>query len=123
MTMARPDFSVPKLVHPVGPGAPAVNEIGFCAWVAQADPGEALIYHRGFLAVDTDRLLSKLGGEARIALRRLADAAFRAAEQDLVHLVQARLATDRFAYIAIARRRPKGASAALSARLLDAQAA
>jgi hypothetical protein len=120
MTMAHPDLHLPKLVHPIAPGGLAVNEIGFCAWVAQAEPGEALVYHRGFLVVDTDKLLSKLAGEARIALRRLADAAFRAAEQDLVHLVQARLATDCFAYIAVVRPRPRRSGVALSVRLLEA---
>jgi hypothetical protein len=120
MTMARSDFDIPRLVHPVVPGGLVVNEIGFCAWVAQAESGEALVYHRGFLVVDTDKLLSKLGSEARIALRSLADAAFRAAEHDLVHLVQARLATDRFAYIAVARPRPRRSGAALSMRLLEA---
>jgi hypothetical protein len=53
----------------------------------------------------------------------VAAAAFRAAEQGLVPLVQERLETDRFAYIAIARPRPKAATASLSALLLDAQAA
>jgi len=97
-----------------------VSEIGFCAWVAQAEPGEALVYHRGFLVVDADRLLSNLAPEARLALRCLADAAFRAAGHGLVHLVQARLATDRFAYIAITRPKPRRSGAALSMRLLEA---
>jgi hypothetical protein len=123
MTMARPDYSIPKLVHPVEFGSLVVNEISFAAWVAQAEPGEALIYHRGFLVVDTDKLLSKLGGEARIALRLLGDAAMRAAEKGLVHLVQSRLSIDRFAYIAIARPRPKGAAASVASQLLEPQAA
>ena len=123
MTMVRL-ITDPGREAPRAPAAsPAVTEIGFCAWVAQAGAGEVLIYHRGFLVVDTDRLLSNLPPEARLELRRLADAAFRAAGQDLVHLVQVRLATDRFAYIAIARPRRKGAPVSLAAQLLDAQAA
>ncbi|MCC6006789.1 MAG: hypothetical protein JJU40_03835 [Rhodobacteraceae bacterium] len=118
--MARPGLD-PRLLAPCAlVDRPLVSEITFCAWVAQAGAGEALVYHRGFLVVDTDKLLSRLAPEARLELRRLADAAFRAAEQGLVHLVQARLATDRFAYIAIARPKPRRSGAALSMRLLEA---
>ena len=123
MTMARL-VTHPRIAATCVPAANApINEISFYAWVAQAAPGEALIYHRGFLVVDTDKLLSKLGGEARIALRRLGEAAMRAAEKGLVHLVQVRLSTDRFAYVAIARPRPKGAPATLSLLLFEPQAA
>ena len=98
----------------------AVSEIEFCAWLAQAEPGETLTYHRGFLVVDTDPVISNLPCDARMALRAVADAAFRAAAQDLVHLVQLRLATDRFAYVAIARPKPTPPRAAFAARLLEA---
>ena len=36
-----------------GAAGPALDEIGLSAWIAQAEPGETLVYHRGFLAVDT----------------------------------------------------------------------
>jgi len=100
-----------------------ITDIDLFAWIAQAETGDALIYHSGFLVVDADKSVSTLPTDRRLALRRMADAAFRAAEQGLVHLVQERLETDRFAYIAIARPKPKAASASLSALLLDAQAA
>jgi hypothetical protein len=123
MTMARL-VTDPRIAATHVPAASApINEISFCAWVAQAEPGEVLIYHRGFLVVDADKLLSKLPVDARGALRLLGDAAMRAAEKGLVHLVQVRLASDRFAYLAIARPRPKGAPAILSSLLLEAQAA
>jgi hypothetical protein len=35
-----------------GAAGPALDEVGLAAWIAQAEPGEALVYHRGFLAVD-----------------------------------------------------------------------
>ena len=98
----------------------AVSEIEFCAWLAQAEPGEALTYHRGFLVVDTDPVISNLPCDERMALRAVADAAFRAAAQGLVHLVQLRMATDRFAYVAIARPRPTPPRAVFAARLLEA---
>lgn len=103
-----------------GAAGPALDEIGLSAWIAQAEPGETLVYHRGFLAVDTFGSASPLSPERRSTLRRTADAALRAAEQDLVHLVQARIGPDQFAYIAVARRKPRQAGASLSVRLLEA---
>ena len=101
-----------------------LTEIEFCAWVAQAVPGDRLEYHRGFLVLDTFAAISKLGQNERVELDLLARRAFWAAEQGLVHIVQERVATDRFAYIAIARPKPKAATASLSALLLaDAEAA
>lgn len=98
----------------------SITEIEFCAWVAQAVPGDRLEYHRGFLVLDTFALFSGLSKKERAELRKLADRSFWAAEAGLVHLVQQRIGTDLFAYIAIARPKPKHAAAAsLSALLLD----
>ena len=83
----------------------AQDEIGFSAWISLAEPGASITYHQGFLAVDATALVSKLSADHRRRLRDLAAAAARAAEQDLVHLVQARLGPDRFAYRAIVRPR------------------
>ncbi len=82
-----------------------------------------MIYHRGFLVVDADKSVSTLPAQRRLALRSLGDAAFRAAQQGLVHLVQERVGPNRFAYIAVARPKPKPANASLSALLLEEQAA
>ena len=84
----------------------AQDEIAFDVWISHAEPGSTITYHQGFLAVDGTAPVSKLSGDKRRKLRDLAAAAARAAEQDLVHLVQARLGPDRFAYRAIARPRP-----------------
>jgi len=100
-----------------------LSEIEFCAWVAQAAPGDRLEYHRGYLVLDTYPLFSALDDKARGELARLAGRAFWAAEQGLVHLVQEREGPDRFAYIAVARPKPKRAAASLSALLLEEQAA
>jgi superfamily II DNA or RNA helicase len=80
-----------------------MSDVGFLAWVQQAEPGDRLQYHRGFLALDTFALFSGLSDKQRAELGKLAHRAFCAAEQGLVHLVQERIATDRFSYIAIAR--------------------
>ena len=100
-----------------------LSEIEFCAWVAQAAPGDRLEYHRGFLVLDTFPMFSHLPESRRAELARLASRAFWAAEQGLVHLVQERVGPDRFAYIAVARPKPKHAATSLSALLLEEQAA
>jgi len=101
-----------------------LGEIEFCAWVAQAAPGDRLEYHRGFLVLDTFPAISHLPDAQRVELAKLGSRAFWAAEQGLVHLVQERIDTDRFAYIAVARPKPKAATASLSALLLsEAEAA
>ena len=111
------------MAHPVRIQPPRLTEIEFCAWIAQALPGDRLVYHRGFLAFDVHSLLTGLSEGERDQLRRLGARAFTAAEQRLVHLVQERIGPDRFAYIAIARPRPKAAAVSLSALLLDEQEA
>ena len=100
-----------------------LSEIEFCAWVAQAVPGDRLEYHRGFLVLDIFPMPGRLADRERKELTRLGARALWAAEQGLVHLVQERVGPDRFAYIAIARPKPKHAAASLSALLLEEQAA
>ena len=108
------------VVRIFGAAGPALDEVGLSAWIAQAAHGETLVYHRGFLAVDATSVISKLPPEQQRALRPVASAALRAAEQSLVHLVQARIGPDQFAYIAVARTRPRQAGPSLSVRLLEA---
>ena len=95
-----------------------LTEIEFCAWVAQAVPGDRLEYHRGFLVLDVFPMFSKLSNAARAELSRLGSRVFWAAELGLVHLVQERVGPDQFAYIAVARPKPKAAAASLSGLLL-----
>jgi hypothetical protein len=120
--MVRPNSSRRSVLCGPSPTCAPVTEITFCAWLAQAEPGATLVYHRGFLAVDTDTPLAGLTPDERKVLRQLRDAAFRAAEQGLVHLAQARLGIDRFAYLAVARPRLKVVPGSLSTLLLNAQA-
>lgn len=95
-----------------------LTEIDLCAWIAQADAGDVLEYHRGALALDRLRGMSKLPSADCDRVHALADCAFAAAEQKLVHLVQHRLGPDRFSYLAIARPKPRRADVALSELLL-----
>ena len=95
-----------------------VTDVEFCAWIAQADPGDMLEYHRGTLAIDRLPVMSRLPRAECDRVDVLADRAWAAAEQGLVHLVQHRLGTDCFSYLAVARPKPRDAEAALSAVLL-----
>jgi hypothetical protein len=102
---------------------PRLTEIDFCAWVAQAAPGDRLEYHRGFLAVDTVEKISWLSERDRLMLKDLKRRALHLFEQGLVHLVQERLGPGHFAYFAIARPKLAAANTALSALLLEEPAA
>ena len=106
---------------PIG-GLPAsplrLTEIDLCAWIAQADPGDVLEYHRGALATDRIQCISKLPRAECDRINLVANCAFAAAGKDLVHLVQHRLGPQRFSYLAIARPKPRKADACLSALLL-----
>jgi hypothetical protein len=86
-----------------------LSDVGFCAWVAAAEPGDRLVYHRGFLAVDTVPILSRLPEPERNTLKRLASQAWRIAEAGFVHLVQLRHGPGDYSYFAIARPRARGA--------------
>jgi hypothetical protein len=94
------------------------DDIGFYAWVSLADAGATVSYHRGFLAVDTGSLISRLTPSQQARLRGIADAAWRASEQNLVHLVQERLGPDLFEYRAVAR--PKALATPIPERLTAA---
>ena len=98
-----------------------MSDVEFLAWVNQAEPGDRLAYHRGFLAVDCDMAVGNLAAQDRKTLGNLAQKARGAFELGLVDLVQERLGVDRFAYIAIARTRQKSkaTAASLSALLLN----
>ena len=103
----------PQDRQPVG----TLTDIDFLAWITTAEPGMSLEYHRGFLCVDCAELVSKLEASDRKRLLTLADVAARAERAGLVHLVQRRVAIDIFAYLAIARPRPRHKAPALTALL------
>lgn len=98
--------------------AQRLNETAFCAWLGQAHPGNALVYHRGLLAMDAGIDGQTPKSDVRRELARVARRARWAAEQRLVHLVQRRNGPDDFTYLAIARPRTPEVSVSLSAVLL-----
>jgi len=85
-----------------------LNEITFSAWLAQAAPGEALEYHRGFLCHDRGGPAPAPQTRRSQALNLLADHVYDLAERGFVHLVQRRIDTNTFSYLAIARPTPQG---------------
>jgi len=90
------------------------NEVALTAWLNQSAPGETIEYHRGFLGIDRTPLGQPMSPEDRGHLIRIAERAMRLAEQGFVHLVQRRIATDTFSYLAVARVRPAGAALSFS---------
>ena len=102
-----------KISHKFTAAQLLLTEAQLCAWIGQSAPGTTIQYHSGFLAIDTVRASSDLLEHERKELVRVGRRAWWAFEHGLVHLVQRRLATDRFAYLAIARARPKKMHASL----------
>ena len=95
-----------------------LTETAFCAWLGQVHPGDALVYHRGLLALDASISSQTPDSDARRELCRVARRAWWAAEQGLIHLLQRRNGPDDFTYLAIARPRTAEVSASLSLVLL-----
>lgn len=93
---------------------PQMRAIELCGWLSQAEAGDALEYHRGFLGVDRTPLGQPMSLKDRLDLIAMAERAMCLAEQGLVHLVQRRIGDDTFSYLAVARSRPASAAVAIS---------
>ena len=72
----------------------------FWSWLARAEPGAVLEYHRGLLILDRSPA-SELAEDERRTVAKIADAALTAAADGLVHLVQHRNGPFDFSYLAI----------------------
>ena len=80
-----------------------MNDVDLCVWVADAKPGDRLVYYRGHLSHDRMASVKVLDDGRR---RRLADVANRvlvAEAQGLVMPVQRRVARNEWLYLAIRR--------------------
>ncbi len=80
------------------PAARIHREPDFLTWLGRACPGDAVVYHRGFLAIDRRRVPNR-------DLNRLAQSVTNAAVSGLVDLLQRRHGPDDLSYLAVARRR------------------
>lgn len=99
--------------------APRLTELELCAWAAEAEAGEVLEYHRGFLALDRTAVGRFRDLAARAALTCLGDRAHDLAQRGLVHLVQRRHGPDDYSYLAIARPRQRGAAASIAVLITE----
>jgi hypothetical protein len=109
------DGRIASNVSPFQASRQRIGEIELCGWLSQAEPGETLEYHRGFLGIDRTPLGQPMSLKDRLDLIAMAGRAMRLAEQGLVHLVQRRIGDDAFSYLAVARSRPAGAALSFSA--------
>jgi len=82
----------------------SVTQAQFCDWLKQAGCGACLEYHRGFVAQNIGLQSQKLSETERRELGRVAQCAWEAWKNGLVHLVQRRIGRNSFSYLAIARK-------------------
>ena len=80
----------------------------FEAWLRQAAPGDRVVYHRGYLAVDRVRGSTGLSEPDRRELLAVAKAAMMLAERGEIHLVQRRIEPGSFSYLAVKARPDPG---------------
>lgn len=76
-------------------------------WLDTAAPGEAIVYHRGFLARQVSALSYLLPEPERRALLGVASRARAPAEAGLADLVQRRHGEEDYAHLLVVRRRPR----------------
>ena len=100
----------PDRPTPTASARACIGEIDFLGWLGQAQPGDMIAYHRGFLALDTIRDGSRYPENERAELARVASRAWWASEAGLVHLVQRRHGRHDYGYLAIARAKDARAS-------------
>lgn len=95
--------------HPLPCGSPGaegrslsakgMNQALFLSWLSQAQPGNRITYHTGFLAIDRSVFVKGLPVKEKETIGRLADCALKLADRGLVHLIQRRV-KDGYEYIA-----------------------
>ena len=81
-----------------------ITEQHLVQWLADAAPGEQLVYHRGFLAIDTALTTSQLPPSRRQMLLRVASRVRDMCTRGLVRTVQRRNRDGDFTYLVVARK-------------------
>jgi hypothetical protein len=121
-TIPSADRSIP---FPPRTSADILDEIAFCAWVAQALPGDSIVYYRGHLGDDRMPIARVYPERICRQLAALAGRALALAEDGWIILVQRRLGSADWAYTAVKARslpRASGARAFIN-EFLDREAA
>ena len=100
--MFNPSADISATWHPSG-HAPArmMNDVDLCVWVADAQPGDSIIYYTGHLS--RDRLPHRDGyaDAIRRKISELGNAAWMLGDENWVHLVQRRVSYGCWDYIAV----------------------
>jgi hypothetical protein len=104
LSSAHPVVSRPNRAAP-RPQDLTITRPQFEAWLKQAAPGDRLVYHRGYLAVDRVRGSSQSSESARREFVAVANLALALAEQGEIHLVQQRHRDGDYSYLAVCGRR------------------
>ena len=89
------------------PSAAPLTEAALCHWLGTAATGDAITYFRGALARSLCPQLALLEPPQRVIVAKVANRAWKLAEDGLAHLVQRRHGDEDFEYLLIARRRPR----------------
>ena len=108
------DICIPDIPAAAAP----LTDLALCKWLGAAAPGDCISYHRGHLARDASPLSQRLPEPERVALKRLADRAWKLADANLAHLLQRRYGDEDYSYLIVAARRPRRADPTLLSRLL-----
>jgi hypothetical protein len=111
VVMDTPIPDIPAVAKPL-------TEAALCTWLGAAAPGDSITYHRGALARQVCPQLQCLSEHERTVLRRLATRARKLAELGLADIVQRRYGCEDYAYILVARRRPRHAASSILPLLL-----
>jgi hypothetical protein len=85
-----------------------MNDIDLCVWVADAKPGDRIIYYRGHLS--RDRMMHSEGyaEPVRRKISELGNAAWSLGDENWLHLIQRRIGIGAWEYIAVRQaERPK----------------
>jgi hypothetical protein len=96
---------------------PATSPVALAAWAVSAAPGKQMTYWRGHLAQDIWPLAAGLPEAERQQLREVGRLAWALAQDGYLHLLQRRLGPNEWAYIAVARAKPRPAAAVLAVAL------
>jgi len=81
----------------------SIDAAGLRRWLDEAEPGDSLTYHRGFIALDVVPHGSRLSEESRVELVRLVSLARTASDLKRAHLVQQRHGDGDYSYLLVRR--------------------
>ena len=94
--------------HLTPPPPPVIlTEAALCAWIGAAAPRDRLVYHRGFLPLDTRPENKRLSSRQQKELQRIATRARQLAQQGVVDLLQHRHGSADYSYALVVRCRPR----------------